>query len=152
MNKIIGIFQEIDGDEIENFDIMKKRLNLITPTSKDIGNVKLYYNDKGIAYIIVHESEKYYGDRCNSNTYRFLNTKTNEFAQQKNVNDMVKMLLYKYCECESGGHHTLDKKDNIIKCVNCCKLNNFEDLSLNNKLNIIKHYSYKIFHEEYSTI
>jgi hypothetical protein len=63
MDKVIGVFGEIDGIERESFVELRKELGLIGSVSDDVGNVKVYYTNEGKNYVIAHNCERYYGDK-----------------------------------------------------------------------------------------
>lgn len=61
--KVIGTFQELDGEEFDTIGELIEAKGLIGSTSADVGHVELYYDNEGNTYVVAHESEKYYGKR-----------------------------------------------------------------------------------------
>lgn len=149
MEKLIGVFREIDGMEVEELGTLINDLEIIGSTSADVGNIELYYDNKGTTYAIAHDSEYYYGSRKqreNEKKYKFYDMQTEEF--NKNFDDLdgiLKMLLNGQCECDNKEYLVLDKEDNKMKCKNCVTLNNLENLAIEQKINLIKENEYIVY-------
>lgn len=62
-SKIIGKFQEIDGEEFDTVNELVKAKKLIGSTSADVGDIELYYDDAGNTYAVAHGFEAYYGKK-----------------------------------------------------------------------------------------
>lgn len=61
MEKIIGKFSEIDGEEFDTFEELRQAKGLIGSLSADVGDVELYYDNNGNTYAVAHNAEEYYG-------------------------------------------------------------------------------------------
>jgi hypothetical protein len=59
--KIIGKFQEVDGEEFESVADMIRAKGLVPSAFDDAGNVELYYDTDGNTYAVSHNAKDYYG-------------------------------------------------------------------------------------------
>lgn len=62
MFKLIGIFQEKDGETFSKLEDAINKYKIIGSLSEDVGDIKLYYDNNGNTYAIAHDSEFYYGE------------------------------------------------------------------------------------------
>ena len=129
--KVIGMFQEVDGDEVENFEELKNRLGLIGSTSDDVGDVHLYYDNDGTTYAIAKDSAYYYGDKAKDGVFSFINKETKETSKCINLDEMLKSLIAS--DTERGED----------------LLNRFDTLSYKTKVAAVRNYGYNVLTEVY---
>lgn len=140
MEKLIGVFTEHDGVETETLPEMIERFGIIGSSSADIGGIELYYDNKGTTYVIVHDSEKYYGKKDTNKKYMFI-TKSGATLNENNIDNVItQILLSEKC---NGSHEFIEFMKPI--CDNCDLIQNIKNMSENGKIRLLKKYGYTIY-------
>lgn len=143
MEKLIGVFTEVDGLETEKMGEMMDKLGIVGTISGNTDNIGLYCDNKGITYVIVHNIENH-SNNIENKKYKFYNTNNNKFDENVDTitNKVISILFGK--DKQNDTYLISDKTNGRISRIHIYR-SNINTVPYNIKKNIIKAFGYEIY-------